>query len=203
MLDDDVLIRRAVGGDLDAFEQLIQRKRDRIYWVAYRVVGQREDAEDITQQVSLRLWQVLRRFRRGENFDTWVYRITVNASIDYRRRSRPGREVPSLDEPGRRETAQQVGWSRRESAPQERALSLRQLQGVFDELAAGLGERQRAVIVLREVEGLPTETIARILGVSHSTVRNHLLQARRTLARRLRERYPELVPGTVGKEDPR
>jgi RNA polymerase sigma-70 factor (ECF subfamily) len=159
------------------------------------VVGQKEDAEDVVQQVCLRLWKVLKRFRKGENFDTWVYRITVNAGIDHRRRSRTYREVPTLDEPERRETAAEAGWTGDRAAPQEEALGFRQLQSIFDELAAELGEKQRVVFVLKEMEGLGTEQIARILEVRPSTVRNHLLQARRSLARLLRERYPELVPG--------
>jgi RNA polymerase sigma-70 factor (ECF subfamily) len=195
VLDDDVLIRKAAGGDLAAFERLIERKRDRIFWTAYRVVGSRDDAEDIAQQVCLRLWKVLGRFREGENFDTWVYRITVNASIDHHRRARAIREVATLDDPERREVAGEGSGAVGAPARQEEAVAFRQLQSIFDELAAGLGEKQRTVFVLREIEGRTTEEIARTLAIRHSTVRNHLLQARRALSRAMRERYPELVPG--------
>jgi len=174
--DEDLndLIRAAAGGDRRAFEDLVLRKRERVVRTAFQITGDLEDARDVAQSVFLRLWRVLQRFDLQRKFDTWLYRITVNAAIDFiRQRGPKGFLQPLPDDAGERLVDPRQG-------PAE-ALDLNELQRTFLRLAARLAPKQRATFILKEIEGLETAEVARVLGVTESTVRNHLLQARRML----------------------
>lgn len=187
-------IRAAASGDRRAFEELVLLKREQVVRTAYQIVGDLEDAKDVAQGVFLRLWKVLRRFDPERRFDTWLYRITVNASIDLLRQRGPkGFLQPLPDDP----SALAVDGS----PSADSRLDTEALQRAFLRLAAGLGAKQRAVFVLREIEGLETAEIAALLDVTESTVRNHLLHARRILRRGLSREYPGLVPGSTGPEE--
>jgi RNA polymerase sigma-70 factor (ECF subfamily) len=184
------LIRRAAGGDRRAFDRLVVVKRERVVRTAYQVTGDLEDARDVAQSVFLRLWHVLPRFDPGQRFDTWLYRITVNAAIDLLRTRGPKGFLQPLPD-----DLSLLGADGDEREPAaEAALDLQELQRAFAHLAARLSPKQRAAFVLREIEGLETVEVARILDVTESTVRNHLLQARRTLRAGLEREYPSLVP---------
>jgi RNA polymerase sigma-70 factor, ECF subfamily len=187
MQDESVLIGEAARGDARAFEELVLLKRERVVRTAYQITGDLEDARDVAQWVFVRLWKVLRRFDPGRRFDTWLYRITVNAAIDLLREKGPRGAIQSLAE----DSAPLVAG---DSGAAERSLDLQELQRAFLHLAARLAPKQRAAFVLREIEGLTTEEVARSLGVRESTVRNHLLQARRILRAGLEREYPGLVP---------
>jgi RNA polymerase sigma-70 factor (ECF subfamily) len=185
--DEHELIRAAAAGDRRAFDELIRLKRERVVRAAYQITGDMDDALDVAQGVFLKLWRGLERFDPRRRFDTWVYRITVNAAIDMLRSRGPrGTLQPLPEEPAELESAA-------EPSPEER-IDRRRLQQAFLRLAAGLAPRQRAAFVLREVEGQETSEIAAALGVTESTVRNHLLQARRALRAGLEREYPGLVP---------
>jgi RNA polymerase sigma-70 factor (ECF subfamily) len=180
------LIRVAAGGDRRAFEDLVLQKRERVIRTAFQIVGDLEDAKDVAQGVFLKLWRVLQRFELDRKFDTWLYRITVNAAIDFiRDRGPKGFLQPLPDDADERLADPAAGG--------ESALDLAALQRAFLHLAARLAPKQRATFVLKEIEGLGTAEVARVLGVTESTVRNHLLQARRTLREGLERDYPGLV----------
>ena len=103
-------IREAQKGDLAAFEQLVRAKRERVFWLAFRIIGNEEDAKDIAQLVFIKLWSVIGKYRRKYPFDTWLYRIVVNLSIDfYRRETSKARITASLDQPGSRITLKTRG----------------------------------------------------------------------------------------------
>jgi RNA polymerase sigma-70 factor (ECF subfamily) len=197
MRDEGDLIRAAAKGDRPAFDELVRLKRERVIRTAYQITGDLEDARDVAQWVFLRLWKVLRRVDPERRFDTWLYRITVNAAIDLLREKGPRGAVQPLPD----DTSGMLVDNGRSG---ERALDLEQLQRAFLRLAARLAPRQRAAFVLREIEGKDTADVARILGVTESTVRNHLLQARRALRAGLRRDYPGLVPpaARADEDDP-
>lgn len=200
MRDDEAArIRAAARGDAGAFEELVLRKREMVVRTAYQVLGNLEDARDVAQGVFLGLWTRLDRYDPRRKFDTWLYRVTVNAAIDHLRKRGPRgilQPLPSPDETaeGAATGADAPAWSA--PAAGERRLRRRELQAAFTRLAARLAPKQRAVFVLREIEGRSTAEIADILDVRESTVRNHLLQARRALRRGLEADYPGLVPGS-------
>ena len=194
--DEDLtdLIRAAAGGDRRAFEDLVLRKRERVVRTAYQITGNLEDAKDVAQGVFLRLWRVLQRFDLAKRFDTWLYRITVNAAIDSIRERGPKGFLQALpDDAGDRLHDPSRG--------PDALFDSKELQGAFLRLAARLAPRQRATFVLKEIEGLDTGDVARALGITESTVRNHLLQARRILREGMRRDYPGLVPGSPSGAD--
>ncbi|MEK7282605.1 MAG: RNA polymerase sigma factor [Acidobacteriota bacterium] len=177
-MDEQDLIRLAAEGDLEAFERLVERKRERVFWIACHIVGDRELARDVTQEVFLRLYRVIRRFRSGGRFDAWLHRIATNLSIDLLRHERPHRETVALEEV-------------REGGVASETAQRRDIRRIFVTLSSLLSRKQRLAFVLREIEGLSTGEVAEILKTRESTVRNHVLQARRILQEELRRRYPE------------
>ena len=188
-MNDQDLVERAAAGDLDAFTELVESRRDRVFRIARHLVGDEELARDIAQDVFFRLFRVIHRFRKGGRFDPWLHRMTVHLGIDALRRERPHRQTASLEEiSGRQDTV---------PSPQPgpaQALGAQEVRRLFADLSRRLGRRQRAAFILREIEGLSTLEVAEVLGTSESTVRNHILQARKVLQKALRERFPEYLP---------
>ncbi|MFC2174073.1 RNA polymerase sigma factor, partial [Acidobacteriota bacterium] len=170
-MNEENWIRGAQKGDLTAFEQLVRAKRERIYWLAFRIIGNEEDAKDITQLVFIKLWKVIGQYRRKYPFDTWLYRIVVNLSIDYYRKEGQKRRLStSIDEPESKVTLQSPQG-------QDLEMMLGEVSEIFAELAKELSPRQRAVFALKEIENRSTREVAKIMGLRQSTVRNHLFQA--------------------------
>ena len=97
MADSD-LISRAAGGDTAAFQALVERHRSMVYRVAYQFAGNHYDAEDIAQEVFIKVYRSLDRFRQDAQLTSWMYRIVMNACIDHRRRQRPSTAAPFGEE---------------------------------------------------------------------------------------------------------
>ena len=190
MTDERSLIRRCKQHDEEAFEALVRLKRGKVFRIALNIVGDEDDAKEITQLAFVRLWQSLGSFRESERFDPWFFRIVVNLGLDHHRRLRrappPARGGADPDPPA---PPRPLG------SDQDAALHRADIRRIFNEAARELTPPQRAAFTLREIEGLSTEDVAHAMGVRASTVRNHLLQARRRLQEFLRRRYPELTAG--------
>lgn len=180
-------------GDEMALDELIQRKTQPLVQVAYRVLGDLEEAQDVVQMAFVRIWEHRERYRAKWSPNTWIYRITTNLAIDHLR-SRRSRD--RIQEPLRLHV---------ERGHEERGLRRvgtigdREVHAIFRELAAHLTEKQRAIFVLREMEGLSSREVADIVGCRESTVRNHLFNARRVLREELTRRYPEYAPECAGR----
>ncbi len=186
MVDERDLIKRSRQGDQRAFEELVGLKRAMAVRIALNIVGGEDDARDIAQQAFIRLWSSIRRFDERLSFDAWFFRIVVNLSIDFHRKQH--RLPRPLPEGGEAVT----GGLPSEVLPGADVEVRRdELRRIFNRLASGLAPAQRAVFILKEIEGLSTAEIAEILEVRPSTVRNHLHQARHVLREGLRRRYPE------------
>jgi RNA polymerase sigma-70 factor (ECF subfamily) len=195
MHDEDERIRAAAAGDRRAFDALVRAKREQVVRIAYQVTGDWEDAVDVSQGVFLRLWKGLGSYDPRRRFDTWLYRITMNAAIDWVRSRGPQRTLQPLPD----EAAEPAAPERETSASV--ALDLSELRAAFNRLAARLAPKQRMAFALREIEGLSTGEVARAMNVTESTVRNHLLQARRALREGLEREYPGLVPVARRRDD--
>ncbi len=195
--DELELIRAAVAGDRRAFGDLVRIKRELVVRAAYQITGDMDDALDVAQGVFLKLWQGLSSFDFRRRFDTWLYRVTVNAAIDMLRSQGPKGFMQPMPAEAPDPAA---GGGEREAGA---AVDLARLQQAFLRLAARLAPKQRAAFVLREIEGLSTAEVARVMGVTESTVRNHLLQARRILKAGLERDYPALVPGKRSEDGER
>jgi len=184
------LLIRAQRGDTAAFDNLITVHRERIYMHTYQIVRNEEDALDLTQETFIRAWKSLTRFDRTGPFSSWLHRIATNAAIDLcrRRRIRPQSDIEfgsmKID-PASRTTP----WS--SEAPGEsvdRAEIKRRVEAAF----AALSPEHRAVIVLKEIEDLSYEEIARNLSCSTGTVMSRLFYARKKLQTLLRDLHEEL-----------
>lgn len=166
------LIRRAQAGERVAFDQLMTLHQQRVVTLAWRLLGTREDARDAAQEAFLRVFRHLHNFDTRRDFNGWLYRIVVNVCRDLQRqRGRHG--GLSLDEAAVALLASDADSEADALAAQERALLQRAL--------AELSEKERAAIVLRDLEGLATEEVARLLGSSATTVRSQISAARTKL----------------------
>lgn len=164
----EALVRRAQNGDAEAFAELIEEQYDRIYRTAWRWCGNAHDAEDIAQDVCLRLGQALSSFDGRSAFSSWVYRVTLNMVRDWQRAGRRrGAHVDAYAEIAPTE----------EAAPQEAAATSSQLWSAV----RSLPEKQRDAVLLVYAEDLSHAQAAEIMGIKEATVSFHVHEARKTL----------------------
>lgn len=165
---DEVLVRRAQRGERFAFEQLVERHEQRLYTLAARVLGSRDDAADAVQEALLRAWLALPKFRGDARFSTWLYRIVVNAAHDVRakRREQP---IEDLSEP---------------ADPRDRFAD-QELSGELQRALDALDEGYRVAVVLYDVLGCSYAEIAEMTGVAEGTVKSRIFRGRSELAERL------------------
>ena len=184
-LPDEDLIRAAVAGDDVAFRELLERYKKRAFGVAIGIVGDPDEAQDVVQDAFIKAYQNLKEFRFGSNFYTWFYRLLVNQAIDRWRKTSRAATV-SLEE----------AWLSEESSPAdlvafpktpEELTANRELAAALSRAIGALPEYHRAVIVLREVDGLAYEEIAEVLKCSVGTVMSRLHYARAKLREALKE----------------
>jgi RNA polymerase sigma-70 factor (ECF subfamily) len=161
---------------LEAFEALMRQHERLVLGTALRLVGNMEDAKDISQEVFLRFYKNFGRLENAQCAPAWLYRVTVNACRDFQRRRPPSAPVDGADELAAPGNDPQVALS---EAERRRALLM---------VLQMLPEKERAAVVLRDLEGLSTEETARALGSSEATVRSQISKARVKLKNYL-ERY--------------
>ena len=180
--DDRQLVELIRQGDDGAFETLVRRKTSKVYGLCYRVIGNGEDAKDISQLVFLKLWENLDKYDPQYAFDTWLYRMVTNVAIDFMRnkQSRDNavnsnlRLVKTAVDPEQTVTVQR-----------------KEVESVFNVVSNALSPKQKTIFVMSEMEDLRSSEIAKILGCRESTVRNHLFNARKLMQHQLRKRFPE------------
>jgi RNA polymerase sigma-70 factor (ECF subfamily) len=189
-MDDRELARAARDGDDEAFATLMRRHSGGVHRAVARILCDDEEAWDVVQMAWVRAWERLDRYDSRWSFATWLYRIATNLAIDVvRARSS-------------REKAHQAGMEHRlrlvgESEPSSRVAAAGEVHDILEELIELLTPQQRSAFVLREIEGHDTADVARMLGCSATTVRNHIFQARKVLRREMSDRFPEYVPASL------
>jgi RNA polymerase sigma-70 factor (ECF subfamily) len=176
---DAALLDAARRGDRSAFEELVRRTYTETYTLAVRLTGNDEDARDVVQEAYLRAWRGLGKFRGEAQFSTWLYRITANTAYSHVNRRRRHRAVP-LSDLGT-EIADD-GAASPEATAESAALSSR-----LTEAVGKLPPKLRAVMVLKDVYGLPHEEIAEQLGISETAAKVRLHRARKQLRDHLYE----------------
>lgn len=180
--DDDLfLVEACCAGETEAFGILVRRYQDRLYPTLLRLSGCAEDAHDLLQDAFLRAYQKLGHFHGDSSFFTWVYRIAVNLALSDRRRRKGPRRLGDVSK-GEAFDPPDLSDASDPSLPLERAERDDQIQRALNALAAD----HRAVVVLKDLDGLRYEEIASILGVPVGTVRSRLHRARSELRERLR-----------------
>jgi RNA polymerase sigma-70 factor, ECF subfamily len=176
-----LLIERAAAGDTAAFEQIMIHSQQKVMSLSWRMLGNEADARDASQEVFLRVYKYLRRFKQEQDFFAWVYQINVNVCRDIaKKRQRHSAQFPSFSsvDLGRDESALEVPADQ-EGA--DEALIGAQHRELIAGAMATLPVKERAAIVLRDIEGLPTDEVARILKSSSTTVRSQISSARRKI----------------------
>ncbi len=188
-VDEAALLERGRAGDVEACDHLVGTYQDRIYRVAYRITGNREDAWDAAQDTFVRAFGALRSFRGGAAFGTWLYRIAVNASLDIVRRRPRSSQGPD------------PVWTAADDPAAE--VVRRDVQRRVHQAIATLPPDQRTAVVLRELEGLSYEEMAAVLRVPIGTVRSRLARAREALRTRLLDLSPagSQARGAPGEEE--
>ena len=187
--DDRTLVEQAARGDREAFGALVQRHQDRVFNLAYQVVRNREDALDVAQEAFVKAFASLPSFKGEASFTTWMHRIVVNLAIDCLRRRRRGDPTAYDDR-----LAVPEDGAQNLAAPDdpETALETRQVRSLLSRGIEALPPAHRAVLVLREIEGLSYDEIARAVGCSLGTVMSRLFYARRKLQKVLRPNLDDL-----------
>lgn len=165
------MIARAKLGERDAFEAIFIRYRRQVLRTASGILGNAEDAADAAQDVFLRLHKYLHRFNEDRQFSPWLYQVTVNVCREMLNRRRP---TVSLE----RETEFGTFDRTASASDVEREFAAEQERRIIADALATLSEKERSAIVLRDVEGLDTKEVARILGSSEPTVRSQICMAR-------------------------
>ena len=184
--DDRELVRRAQADDKEAFEELVRRHQHRVFAVAGGILRRREDVEDIAQQVFVKAYLSLKRFDQRAAFSTWLYKITVNECWDLLRKKkvRPLLYESDLSE----EQARQYDSPEKLASFQPDTSETLEAREYVDGLLAGIDERDRMMLILKEVEGFAVEEIAEMLELNANTVKVRLFRARRRIVSQARKR---------------
>lgn len=177
-------IKKAQKGEEEAFHKIVQKYKAQVAGIAYRMVGDYEDAKDISQMVFVKVYQNLNRFDTTKKLSTWLYRITINASIDFIRKFRKHRfEV--LDNI--------VGELKEKKNDVEKVYQRGLVRWAINEALDSLNSKQRSVFVLRDLEGLDIKEVAQITGMPQATVRWYLHRARAKLRDELIKQHPNVL----------
>lgn len=172
------LIDRAACGDIAAFEKIMIHSQQRVMAMTWRMLGNEADARDASQEVFLRLYKYLRRFKQDQDFFAWLYQITVNVCRDKaRERQHHSDRFTSLNARGA-EAAFAVPIEQENA---EEAIMHTQQRELIARAMATLPHKERASLVLRDIEGLSTDEVARILKSSPTTVRSQISSARKKI----------------------
>jgi RNA polymerase sigma-70 factor, ECF subfamily len=178
------LVNAAREGDMQAFEQLIQKYDRNVFRIAQHITQNREDAEDVVQDAFLKAYQNLNKFQGNSKFYTWLVRIAVNEAL-MRLRKRKADKTVSMDEDVETEDGAMPREFADWSPNPEQQYGQAELSDILGKTIQGLPAGFRTVFVLRDVEGLSTEETAEMLGLSVPAVKSRLLRARLQLRERL------------------
>ncbi len=179
------LIKQAGRGDQDAFERLLSAQEGRMYAVALRMCGNREDAQDCVQEAMIRIYRAISSFKGQSSFATWVYRITMNSCLDElrRRKTRTSTSLDAMLENG-------FAPSDEDDTPERHSLQAEQKR-MLERAIADLPEDMRAAIVLRDIQGCSYDEIAQALDTNVGTIKSRISRGRERL-RGVLSRQPEL-----------
>ena len=193
LASDKELASRAQQGDKPASEELVRRYQQKAYSIAYHMCsGDRQEAEDLTQEAFFRAFRGIRRFRGDSSFYTWFYRIVINTCLDGRRRRLRWQRVLSFWRPEQREQTPPKNGPETEPAHGEHTSPMAVLTGKMlsqeiRKAVMSLPERQRTAFQLKVLHQMSVREIAQVMGAAEGTVKSHLFRATRFLREELKE----------------
>lgn len=181
---DEALARRAAAGDAGAFDALVVLYTERVFAVAYRMLGDRAEAEDLAQEVFVTLYRALETFRGESKLSTWIYRITRNRCLNrlkFLKRRHVG-QLADIDDPALAGACADLETQGAGKKDPHKKLHNDELSALLQRVLLELPEEQRALVVLRDLEDLSYEEIVDITGLPLGTVKSRLHRARAALA---------------------
>ena len=182
--EENRIIRRILGGDKNAFAELVRENQNNVYGLCLRLMKNEQDALDASQDAFIKAYETLPDFRGQSRFSVWLYRIAYNLCID-RLRSASKRKVSSLTYDDEDSAEAQIPDTRYDP---ESEYAKKELRASLTEAIASLSEEHRQVLLMREYSGMSYEDIAVSLGISEGTVKSRLSRARRAAAKILTEK---------------
>ena len=191
-----LLVRRCVGGDAAAWEEIVQRYNRRIYNICYRFVGTSDDAQDLTQEVFIKMYRTLNTYDVGKGaFMTWVTTITRNLLVDHFRKTKSERLTDSLDSvPSEHEDAQPLGEQIADKAlPPDAHVQSRETRETVHRALQRLSPELREAVILRDLQDMDYREIAICLRVPEGTVKSRINRGRAELARLLQRTYRQVM----------
>ena len=190
------LVRRCVAGDAVAWEEIVQRYHRRIYNICYRFAGTGDDAQDLTQEVFIKMYRTLNTYDVGKGaFMTWVTTITRNLLVDHFRKTKQDRVTDSMDAaPSEHEDAMPLSEQIQDKGPAPDAHVQRREAGeVVQEALQKLSPELREAVILRDLQDMDYRDIAAVLKVPEGTVKSRINRGRAELARLLQRIYRQVI----------
>ena len=187
---DEILVKKSQKGDYPSFEELVKRYEKKIYNLAYRIMGNKEDASDVLQETFLQAFKKLAGFKGKAKFSTWLYRIAVNICL-MRKRKRKKMEIVSLDVPILTKKEDEIKRELRDDWSESPLATLenKEVKKTLSEAIDLLPEEYRTVFLLRGLNGLSNEEVANVLKISLPAVKSRLHRARLLLRDRLSQYF--------------
>lgn len=184
--EDLVIVRKVQDGDVDAFDALILKYRERVYSVIYNLTSNREDTSDLTQETFIKAFQSINRFKGKSSFFTWLYRIALNTSLTYLRKNKL-RRFFSFEKMVDEDHTEGFIENMTADSDSDKAALMSELQEKLNDAFQKLSVKHRTVITLFEIDGLSHKEIAEIVGASVGTVRSRLHYAKQFLQGELKD----------------
>ena len=178
--DDEALVTRTQRGDSAAFDELIQRYKERLYATVYHMTSNHEDANDLVQEAFIKAYKSIGSFKGQSSFYTWIYRIAVNRTINFIKRRRNKNHFSLDDVDGNIQTDPDFVELMSHTTPR-REVGLHELQERLNEALQKLSEDHRAVVTMHDIQGMTHADIAKVMHCSEGTVRSRLFYARQQL----------------------
>ena len=187
------LVIRCQAGDTEAFDELVTRYRTRVFSMIYNMVHNEQDAWDLAQDSFLKAWKSIKRFRGKSSFYTWIYRIVMNVTIDWLRKKHVKGAGAEFDDAMQLKEVDPASKTvpKAEALPYE-TMERGEIRARIDQAIAQLSAEQRAVILMKEIEGMQYHEIAEALGCSIGTVMSRLFYARKKLQNLLSDVYENI-----------
>jgi RNA polymerase sigma-70 factor (ECF subfamily) len=182
-----LLVSRSKAGDIAAFEELIGAYQKKIFNLAYRIIGNYDDAADLAQEALIRIFRSIGGFKEQSSFSTWIYRITTNVCLDEIRKRKSKKEY-SLDEEVQVDDGQLKRQVMSEDPGPDEVFEREELRSMVKDAIDKLPEEQRIVITLRDIQGLSYDEIAEVLDCPGGTVKSRISRARQALKKVLSSR---------------
>jgi len=191
-----LLVRRCIAGDSAAWEDIVQRYHRRIYNICYRFAGTSDDAQDLTQEVFIKIYRTLNSFDVGKGaFMTWVTTVTRNLLVDHFRKTKQDRMTDSIDTAApEHEDAQPLSEQiPDQSAPPDARVRSREVGETVHAALAKLSPELREAVILRDLQDMDYREIAAVLKVPEGTVKSRINRGRAELARLLQRTYRQVM----------